>query len=114
MGEYIIAFLVRRLYFGMAVAVLLLSIFGGYRLNQGITARYKLAQSWSSDSIQVHASGPFNLNLSVTMLDDDAANDHVRCDLFVGEVLADRKLSKELKDAGFSTMQCGDLKVGIR
>jgi hypothetical protein len=48
------------------------------------------------------------------MLDDDAANDHVRCDLFVGEVLADKKLSKELKDAGFSTMQCGDLKVGIR
>jgi hypothetical protein len=108
--------LANRFTFGLVV--LLISavgfVYGFQQFNKRINERYALADSWSSDTVDVHATGLANTTLSITMLDDDSANDHIRCDLLVGEILSDKKLSKQLRDAGFETVQCGTLSVGIK
>ena len=80
-----------------------------FRENRASRDREIIAQSWSSDELQVFATGPLNQTMSVTSTEIDSA----KCQMFVVEVLADRKLSGEIKAYGFTSIRCGSIAADL-
>ena len=99
----------------LMVTALTVAMFTMYR---AVETRTALAHSWSNDDFNFTATGSFTRTLTVEPIGYDAAQKPIACSLFIGSVTRDRKLSRELVDAGFNQMECdgqfGDLHQNLR
>ena len=74
--------------------------------------RASLAESWTTEGVQIEATGPINQTLFVVLVDH--ANDRVSCDVFVDSVVMDPAMSKHLLDLGFTSVQCMNIERPLK
>lgn len=72
--------------------------------------RAVIAQSWSSDEVQVHAEGLVNLTLVATPVNGD----EVPCPFFIHDVTEDTRLTAKMRTYGFVEIQCGKVRANLR
>lgn len=83
-------------------SILVVSVLGAHLL--GVSARRGVvAQSWSTEGVEVIATGALNTNMHVTLTPESQR----ACDMLIDEIVADPDLSKKIAAYGFSTVQCG-------
>jgi hypothetical protein len=105
---------------GGLVGLLIVAVltFIGFTLYEGAEHRIELAESWSSDDFNFTATGSGSRTLAADPIGYDTVQKPVACSLFIGSIVRDRKLSRELVDAGFNQMECdgqfGDLQQNLR
>lgn len=80
------------------------------RMMSDSVTRGLVAQSWSSDELQIHAEGTFNQTLVATPVNGD----EVPCVYFVKDVTEDTKLTQRMLSFGFNEIQCGSIKTSIK
>jgi hypothetical protein len=104
----------KNIIIGLAVGfVVLVSFCVAAKVNEGSATRASYARYLSDGELDIHASGLLNQTLSVQFLSGDPGRDHIRCDLFVGEVISDKHLSQELREKGYLNMECGAIKADL-
>ena len=100
------------------VLIVALLTFFGYSQYKETLGRIEMAESWSNDDFNFTATKMTARTLTVDPIGYDAAQKPIACSLFIGSVTRDRKLSRELVDAGFNQMECdgqfGDLHQNLR
>jgi hypothetical protein len=93
----------------LLLAVITITMFIGYH---NMVKREVVAASWSNSDFTFRATGHGNTTFMVYPY-AYPDKQQLSCAVFIGEVVTDSKLSRELEDDGFSTIQCGDAKVDL-
>lgn len=102
----------RRLLQVIALVGLGLLTIAVYTSYNGSEKRASLAASWSNEEFQFSATGSARQTLLVHP-PLYPGHETIACALFIGTTVTDPKLSRELEDAGFTAIQCGDAKVDL-
>lgn len=92
------------------VIFLLMGTAAALRMTDESRTRGLIAQSWSSNDLQIHAEGVFNQTLVATPINDG----EVPCVYFIRAVTEDAGLTKRMSSFGFTEIQCGDIKASIQ
>jgi hypothetical protein len=93
-----------------AFLVVALFVGAGIHAERTASAQQRLAESWNSDSAHYSASGLYGQNLHIALPDES----QVECDAMVDSIKRDAKMVVELRQANFRTVECGQVRGGLR
>jgi hypothetical protein len=93
-------------------AFLLVALFvgAGVHANDAASAQQRLAEAWSGDAAQFSATELTGGTLRIALSDES----QVACDALVDAIRSDSKLVRELRQANFRSVECGQVRGELR